>query len=344
MKHKIMSFYFFVYCILFFNSLFAKSSRLIFYLTILFFSLLIGLRAESVGADTISYMDIYELNRNGFAGYPEPLYAYLCWLIGACGMPFYVFQTLLSFITLSLAGYTIIEYSPNRQFSLFCMFGMYFICYAMNINRQAEACFIILYAYHFLYERKILWFVFWIVVASGLHAIALILLPLLLIHRFSVSSSKVIWRLLVLSFLIGLCINESVFELILGPYAHYLNGSDGIRGEGRVALSIVLAIYWMIGLAGIWYTMRKKLQNSFFFKLYLLSVIVNNLTLRLELGIRVVLLFSIAQVVFYSIYVYNSRLSMKAALCCVACYIAIFFLTFISSNSAKVVPYELTNF
>lgn len=339
-----MLFYSIIYIALFISSLAPPKNKQIFYLTILFFSFLIGFRAESVGTDTGSYMDIYEANKDGYIGYPEPLYGYLCRFGGFCGMPFYVFQALLSLITLSLAGKTIIKYSPNIQLSLLCMFGMYFIFYAMNINRQVEACFIILYAYHFLYQRKKIWFVVWVIIAAGLHAASLILLPLLFIHRFQISSGKVVWTLLSLSFIFGLFLGTVFFDWIAGSYAHYLDGSDGMREGNRTALSIALAMYWMMGFAGIWYTMRGNLKNTFFFKLYLLSLIVSNLTLKLELGLRVVLLFSIGQVVFYPMYAYNSRLSRRTAICCVACYLAIFFLVFVRNNSADVVPYVLTHF
>ena len=299
------------------------------------------MRSENVGSDTVSYINIYELNSNGYIGYPEPLYGMLCSLAGYCGLSFSLFQILLSYITISLASFTIVKYSPNILFSLFCMFGMYFICYSMNINRQAEACFVILYAYHFLYEKKKLKFVIWICVAAGLHAISLILLPLLFVYKLRITSKRMFWWLC-FSFFIGLCLNENILGYILGPYAHYLSGEQGMREGGRIIQSIALAIYWMVGFVFVRLTMHKKLLDSLFFKFYLLSLIVNNLMLGLELGIRIVLLFSISQIIFYPIYAYNSTLPPKVAMLCVASYILIFFLTFIGSNSAGVVPYMIT--
>lgn len=72
-----------------------------------------------------------------------------------------------------------------------------------------------------------------------------------------------------------------------------------------------------------------------------MAVIINNLTVRLELGIRVVLLFSILQIILYPLYIESSILSKSLATFCVVCYISVFFLVFIISGSAGVVPYRL---
>lgn len=335
-----------LYCIIFLvllvNSLLFKNDKLVFWLTILFLAIFIGYRSLNVGNDTYNYYNIYLSNgRNGYHGYPEPLYGILCRLFYLLGFSFSGFQTVLTLITLSLAGYTINKHGPNILFSLFCLFGMYFICYAMNINRQAEACFLILFGYHFLIEKKYIPFICVVFIAMGLHSISVIVLILIVAHKISLSNVHIFIGL-ILSFFIGLFLNESLIAGFLGPYAVLLkDGVHGIRNMSRLGDAILLVSYWMIGFVFFLKTSKGDLKNSIYMKIYFLTVLVNNATVSLELGIRVVLLFSIMQIILYPLYIENSVFSKSLAIFFVVCYISIFFLVFISSNSAGVVPYSL---
>lgn len=335
-----------LYCIIFLvllvNSLLFKNDKLVFWLTILFLAIFIGYRSLNVGNDTYNYYNIYLSNgRNGYHGYPEPLYGILCRLFYLLGFSFSGFQTVLTLITLSLAGYTINKHGPNILFSLFCLFGMYFICYAMNINRQAEACFLILFGYHFLIEKKYAPFIVIVIVAMGLHTISIIVLVAIIAHKISLNYANVLIGL-IFSFLVGIFLNESIIAELLGPYAIYLkDGASGIRNTARLSEAILLVSYWMIGFVFFLATAKSELKSSFFIKMYFIAVLINNATVRLELGIRVVLLFSILQIIFYPLYIENSILSKSLAIFCIVCYISVFFLVFIISGSAGVVPYSL---
>lgn len=337
-----MELYCIIFLILLINSFLFKNDKLLFGLTLCFFAIFIGFRALSVGNDTRNYFYIFLSNgQNGYHGYPEPLYGILCRFFYLLGFSFSGFQTVLSLITLSLCSYTIFKHSPNILFSLFCMFGMYFICYAMNINRQAEACFLILFGYHFLIEKKYIKFIIIILISSGLHAISIITLAAIFIHKISLNYMNIFIGL-ILTFFIGLYLNEALIGGLLGPYSVYLrDGTSGIRSAARFEEALLLASYWMVGFAFFLITAKEKLRNSFYMKMYFVTVMINNLTIRLELGIRVVLLFSILQIILYPLYVDSSNFSKSLATFFVVCYIAIFFVVFISSGSAGVVPYSM---
>lgn len=337
-----MELYCIIFLVLLINSFLFKNDKLLFGLTLCFFAIFIGFRALSVGADTGNYINMFLSNgRNGYHGYPEPLYGMLCQCFYLLGFSFSGFQTALSLIMLSLAGYAIHKHSPNILFSLFCLFGMYFICYAMNINRQAEACFLILFGYHFLIEKKYIPFISIVLVAMGLHAISIIVLIVIVAHKISLNYVNVFIGL-IFSFFIGLYLNESLISGFLGPYAaHLKDGVHGIRNMARLGDAILLVSYWMIGFIFFLITAKDNLKDSIYMKIYFIAVVINNATVRLELGIRVVLLFSILQIIFYPIYIETSTFSRSLATFFVVCYISVFFLVFISSNSAAVVPYAL---
>ncbi|WP_302560921.1 EpsG family protein [Phocaeicola sartorii] len=336
-----------IYCIIFIilliNALLFENDKLLFGFTIFFFAVFIGFRALSVGADTRAYLMIFLSNgNNGYHGYPEPLYGLLCRFFYLLGFSFSGFQTILSLIMLSLGGYTIHKHSPNILFSLFCLFGMYFICYAMNINRQAEACFLILFGYHFLLEKRYIIFIVIIIISMGIHTASAIALIAIVAHKIPLNHVYVFIGLF-FSFLIGLYFNESIVSGLLGGYARYLqdNVGSGLRTMERLSDAIMLVTYWMIGFVFFWTTAKDELKNSFFMKMYFITIMINNATIRLELGIRVVLLFSILQVILYPLYAESSIFTKSISTFFVVCYISIFFIVFISSGSAAVVPYKL---
>ena len=328
------------------NSIFLKNSKPVFYLTILFFSFFVGFRADSVGADTWNYIDIYRgIGMNGYRGYPEPLYGLLCQYFYLFGYSFSWFQTILTFITLSLGGYTICKHSSNILFSLFCLFGMYFICYAMNITRQIEACFLLLFAYHFLLIGKRVIFILIVLIATGFHSASICMLFLLCIHKLPLNN-KIIYLGVLFSFLIGLYLNIELFTFFVGKYAGYLekSGGSGVRTAERLSYAVALAIYWIVGFLFIWCTAKKEIKNSLYMKLNFIAVLINDITMQLELGIRIVLLFSIMQIILYPLYIKSSILSSSVATFLIICYLSVFFFTFIGTNSANVVPYMITDF
>lgn len=111
---------------------------------------------------------------------------------------------------------------------------------------------------------------------------------------------------LILSFFIGLYLNELLLFNILGPLCKYLRDGASIRNDVRLGAAILLVSYWMIGFVFFLTTAKGELKNSFYMRMYFMAVVINNLTVRLELGKRVVLLFSILQIILYPLYIESS--------------------------------------
>ena len=322
---------------------FFKNKKFVFYAILFLFSLLIGFRSETVGADTYVYADIYEMiGQNGYEGYPEPLYGYFNYVCYQLGLQFNVMQWIVSCIMLFLFANVIVKNSPNRNSSLFFLFSLFFIFYSMNVTRQMLAVSVVLYGYYLLDLEKVKGFILCMVIAATCHLSALVAFSILLIRNVKLNSFY-FYLLLIFSFVIGtFFFDGNIFRIIAGPYAKFFVESDaGIRTGDRIFYAILLILFWNILCIFIYKTAKKEKLDTLWFKIYLFGLLINNMTYRLELGLRIVFYFSIVQIIFFPIYLSNNREREKLFIWGVLLmFVGIFFFVFLSNGSAGVLPYS----
>lgn len=318
------------------------NSRYVFMLNSLIISILIGFRTDNIGTDTGTYKYMYSyIGENGYAGYPEPLYGYLNYILYNCGVSFHNFQYLLSVTILLLFILSIKKYSSRINFSLFLLYALFFVFYAMNITRQILAVLIVLYGYTLLHEAKKMKFVFCVLVASLFHYTAIISLVVLFVRKINFCNKTLFYGGIFLTLLVGMLLNESIFKSILGPYAIYLNtDGSGVRDSVRLLQALLLCTFWSILCVFIYVTAKRAIIDSFWFKIYFTGILLNNLTLNLELGLRIVMFFSISQVIVYVLYIDDARItSYYIPPMVIVTFLLIFFLVFLINGSVGVVPY-----
>lgn len=343
-----MIIFFFILVILWLFSRYIKNWTVVLAIFI-FFAILIGFRSISVGADTQTFARIYEwLGRKGYHGYPEILYGYMniCAYKLGLGYSGFLFCNALMFSVCSTIA--ICLSSPRRGYSIFAFFALYFVFYAMNISRQMTAVSVVFVAYALLYRRHRVWFILLVMVASLIHSSAFISLIALVCPYFNLNNKRVIAILLLGSIGLGLLLSDglitSVTDRVLGDYSRYLHdeaGRNGFRDSSRVMLSVVLSIYWTSLFLFNYKYIQQRLRNNLWMKLYFIAVILINLTMRMELGIRVVLYFSIAEPIIFACFLSHNRLKFKAiANLTITTYLVIFFSVFLLNNSARVLPYN----
>lgn len=337
-----MILYFILYFLLLIGAYVSKRSPFVLYLMFLSMSLLIGFRGESVGADTLTYQLIYEdLGRNGYDGYPEPIYGLLCEWGYTIGISFQIFQTLLTFSALCCTGIVIRRHSPNYCFSLFLLISLYFLFYTMNIYREMIACFISVFACYILFEekykRKKLKFVSLILLAAGIHAAALVLLFLLLVRRFQYNERFIVSCIL-LSLLIGIIDLSNIIAPLIGGYEGHLESFS--REGGRLVLGLFLGFYWILAFYYLYKHSNKSFRESVYMKMFFCGIVLSNLFIRNDMGIRLMLYFSIPLIVGLPRFVKESNNSLLNQAVVVG-YSSLYFLALILTNSAGVVPYDI---
>lgn len=253
-----------------------------------------------------------------------------------------MFQFVLSFTMLSLIMTVVRKYTSYSLYSIFVLYGCYFIFYTMNISRQMFAVSLILYGYHFLYRRKTWRFILCVLLAAGFHAISILALTALFIRKINFNTPGTL-LFLIGSLILGLLLSDSFLMNLAGKYGHYLADSDGFREPQRLYLSVLLAAFWSSLAAWVYWRTVPQMRNNLWFKIYFAAIILNNLVLRTELGLRCVMLFSIVEIIVFPLFVYaGPRPWRHLNALIVNSYITIFFGVFFGTNSANILPYTNT--
>jgi len=309
------------------------------------FALLIGFRGVSVGADTLEYFQMYyRIGRRGsIGGETEVLYGLSNIYAYKIGLSFKWFQTLLVFISLTFCFKSIKKYSSHHGLSVFFLFALYFIFYAMNIYREMIACFIAVSALPLLNNlttKQTFKYLCLTLLAMGFHSSALIILPLLFVNKLDLGTLQIYFLFLV-TLLLGIFLPSNFLEGYLGGYDHLVDSSVNYRSEHDLSLAIFLAVYWMIEFFLVDIFSSKKFKQSVYFKIIICAVLINNLLVKQALGLRIVLYFNIIQIIALPILLQSVSKDQLLKKFILIAYISIFFFVFLLSNSAGVVPYEI---
>ena len=338
-----------VYIILWFLLLFlAGSSKTVqkplLYGSVLLLSLLAGFRSLDTGTDTLTYRDIFEWTQLGSAAYVEPGWRILNYTVGAAGGDYHFFLWLSSFLMLFITARVIVKDSPNPMLSMFIYFSMYIYLNSFNLMRQALAMSFLLLAYSHLYRNRTKLFFLDILLATLIHFFSIVAVSVFWLRKIRLSPSRIVW-LCLLSLTAGLfLINDNILSLILGKYAVYLS-MEGFGYRDDTTGAIMLTLILNLLLLFIVRTLPTDLRENLWFKIYFWSIIINNGSLRLVLGSRVLLLFSIAQVIFFVLYCYKNRITQpRLAGTIVISYLAVLFYKMLLNNAGEVVPYRLASF
>ena len=159
--------------------------------------LISGLRANSVGADTVNYMTLFEEHRNwswpkvltglftnflssagsGTSDY-EPGYILLEKIIGSFTSNQVLYKMIIAIIFMSAFGYYIYHNSVDPCLSFVIYDGLFYNMFSLTGYRQTVSVAIaVLYGYKFIKSRKLIPFIVTVLVAALFHRSILIMLP-----------------------------------------------------------------------------------------------------------------------------------------------------------------------
>jgi len=313
-------------------------------LYLFFLIILLGLRSSEIGADTERYIDYYNYVDLG-VGHMEIGWNVLSILCKKIGLSAYLFNLLIALLTLLFFGYGIRRQESKRVYgnALFLLYSLGFYFLMFNGMRQLFAGSIVFLAFQMLFEKHRKWkALLLILVASLFHTSALITLPVLILPNVKLTTQKVIIAL-VISFIIGLFLNESMLALIAGKYAHDVT-TFGMRDSFAYALTVGLftnALFiWMFSLS------NDIFKNNLWVKVFFLSIIVMNLLINLVIGPRIVYFFSVAQIIAISLFLAEAKSNIYMVICHV--YALLTFIRFMIgeyySKEGSLIPYQMVEF
>lgn len=305
----------------------------------LFFIVLVSLysfRGEDVGVDTSTYNDIYnEIKWDGYLVYIEPLWNILNIAVARLGGNFNLLLFFSGFFTVGMTFKAIKDESINPMFSTFIYYSMYLYCGSFNIMRQYLALAFLLLAYCY-YKKNNMLFILFFSCAVGFHTSSIFFLLIIPFSRLEIKKSKIL-PLLVVSFILGTFFCSKLLPLIFSfMYSGY--------GEKDLLRTDSLAVIFVLVMDVFFYIVTLSTNNRLFtnkwFKLFILSILVLNITYPLELGTRLYLIFAISNIIVFPLIISESSIISKHFFkFIVVLYFTAQFFRMILVNANEVYPY-----
>lgn len=318
---------------------FYKHNKYIFWGSILVLSFIAGGRSELIGVDTHNYKDIYGWIADGISYPIEPGWYFLNKLINELGGNFNLLLWIVSLMTLIPIGIVCVKCSENPQLSLFFYYSLYAYLNSFNVMRQFLAISFVLLAYSYVFQRGK--FFVCILLAFIFHYSAVVSVVVILLNNILLTKKRII-NGLVATFLLGLFFNNTIFSFLTGSYAGYLETDIGYRDNFQL---VVIMCIMMNGLYLFFYfTIMEEYRQNFWTKVFFVAIMVMNLSMQLELGTRILLYFTLSQIIFYPIYFKHNIVRNKMCIIfCVLFYVASVFMKILilgSQNEYSVFPYK----
>lgn len=314
---------------LLFVSISRKYIFLFFSFAVLF--ILSAYREYTVGTDTINYLLHFE---NVFVTSETRLEFAWNWLnrtVADFGGDFTDLLVLSALLYLFPMYWVVYKDSKNANLSIFLYFSLYFYSYSLNIVRQMIAVSFVLLAFHLIQRHKKLFAIAVIFLASLFHLSALIALPMVFIEKLKLREQVYLF-LVGFSFMIGLFFIQQLISFAqFIPYAHYLRSELGNISGNMVYLMIFNSFFLFI------FFVTK--ERSFYFHLFFVFVLIENLMARIPFSERVVLFNSIAQIIFFPEVISNNKLKEKWIVALVV-FLYAFFIFFRQLGNGGIFPYQ----
>lgn len=229
-----------------------KNLEILFKIMVFLMPFLVMALRYGIGQDYFyTYVPIFETVKNA-GTYPgvEIGYILLNQLVQIFTYDYAFIFILTSFIYCIFIYKAIIQESKDITLSFFILFSSCFFFYAMNVTRQSIVIAIFIFSIKYIREKKIIKYMILILIASLIHKIALIFIPIYFIGNLKLDLKKLI--ILTLIVIIGnTFISLFVSRIVQGTkYENYLNGiynsgeNGGMISPAINVTTLLLCLYY----------------------------------------------------------------------------------------------------
>lgn len=300
-------------------------------------------RSENVGVDTATYMSIYNaIGREGYLAYLEPGWNALNIIGHKLGLTFYGFLSIPSFLMLAPIFYLSKRLNANPFWPLLIYFSMHIYLASFNIMRQYVAVSYVLLAYYMYFKGKTKWTIFSALIACSIHYSSILAVCGIAFVKYMRLNREKVFFFFIVSLLIGSLLNNAVLQRISFIYSNYIS-DDAYRSDGFFA--IIMALLVNIFNVVILLFSKKHILHNPWVKLYVLYIVVLNLTYRLQLGARINIIYSIAQLVALPYIARNTNTKQhQFVYTLIFIFITLQFYRLLLANANDIYPYQLTWF
>lgn len=263
-------------------------------------TLIAGLRFN-VGRDYINYQDMFVYQT--LSPFPEFIYWLINYVINQLSLQFYVVTLLMaSIITYYIyKGLRIRNVNANYILLSILLFISSIWLSSFNITRQCVAVAIFFYASYFIKEKKLFKYLIYILIASGFHISALILLPLYWLFSKPIGIERYLVYLTLAYGIVISNIGPKLLNLIVVYFPMYKRyvSSQQIFNKNTNIFSIVVLIQVVCSIV-ILYLYKKNVEDNYIKEanFYLIGNIFNILAMSSYLYNRIGIYFVVFQIFF----------------------------------------------
>ncbi|MGO2134766.1 MAG: EpsG family protein [Marinobacter sp.] len=303
-----------------------------------FLLFLSAFRALTVGTDTVHYEHYFLEIASGTEWLRhaiEPGWVFINELVIQLGGDFRDVLVLATLLTVAPVFYVASRYSKNPMFTIFLYCTLYFYWYSFNITRQSIAVGFVLVGVMFFVHGRSLAFSLFVLLASMFHYSALF--SLIFLFAKKVPNKRFHLVLLVfVSMLLGLIGVDLIISLIgQTGYKNYIYSYGSGNVSGNLYYLLILNSFFVFV---VFFVKSVSVEVKLFF----VFVLVQNLLVRIPFGDRLVLYFSMIQVVFFPYFLGNIR-SKDAYLKIVVSFVVVvyaFVILYQKLGAGQILPYK----
>lgn len=246
------------------------------------------------GNDYMNYLEGYnaiKLNINTHIG---KSYLYRLLNVYSPSFNFLIFlTTLFYFIVIFKLIFSNVKKNRYWMSVLILLLNPYLFLIHLSAIRQTIAILFFIISVKYIYERKIIKYIFCLVIAAGFHKSSLLLIP----FYFFLNTKKISKKEYVFIFLSIIFIFTNYFQILLNiilqkfpGYIFYLKNAQG----NSIRSIIFSAVYFIFVLL---YLNRLKEKKIIYGKLYLISTIISIWTIKIAMLTRIGMYFDIFMII-----------------------------------------------
>jgi len=316
-------------------------------LMFIIFFVVSSLRYIYLGADTKNYINYFKyFSTKSFKDLLsdklqiERGFAILNKIIGLINNNERYFIVITSIIVLILATKFIYNNSRIPWFSFYLFLSLGYYISSLNILRQMIAILILVNSLDYIRNRDIKKFLLFYVIAVSIHTTAAIFILLYFVYPLKINLKYLGLSLVTCVFLY--LFSNKILGFLFSLSAKYDSRySDNLRaGNGKGMLLMLAGV--LFGGYFLEKVKIKKDKNYIFYHMLNISVILQIVSLKFSLFVRVVRYFSIGMIIFIPNIVYKIKgQKMRLLVILITCIVTCYYLYMILNNDlSNVVPYK----
>lgn len=242
-----------------------------------------------IGTDYFAtYVPMFNRISSGTSSFNEAAFTYFVLKLSSFTSDYQWFFVITSFLTVGLTVLAMRKESQSLALSVFfyIMGGYYF--YGFSGVRQALATAIFMYSIRYIRERKLIKFLICIFIATGVHTMAAVYIPMYWLCNIGINLKKRV------TLLIGLAVARTVVGTLIRQvimatsYSWYIGSKFDINED---ALLLLLVNIGTLALGLIFCNKDESFYGKFFINMHTIATILSMYTSYLVVGVRIVYLF-----------------------------------------------------